>query len=398
MGNWLNTHARQGKVRTPRRAWAKCWRWDAGCSLATFASVIALSPAVSSASAVVELKLDAPPGCPSPLTIEQAIERLVQHAPATPLRVAATLVPLPGRWQLRAAFESGKRVVNGDTCMAVAEALIVIAALAIDPSGKLDASVFHDLERAQAAQQAPASALAEPLSGAEVPVQPGSTARSNATEPRGGPTPNLQTSPPRFAVTPLMFAVPNAIAIGGNAPAPNGDSAAGPRTDRARFGATLLMLAERGMLPDWSLGPSVAAHYGRRGLWAEFSAASLVPRFKSVGNGSAIGGQIGWFSAQLGGCTLPLEHLPLGGCLAAEFGDLLGRGEHVPHQQTAYAFVPAVLAAIVWRATIHNDFGLEARLGLAALGIRPRLGLEGYGPVFQPAPVSWRGVFGFSWR
>jgi hypothetical protein len=123
-----------------------------------------------------------------------------------------------------------------------------------------------------------------------------------------------------------------------------------------------------------------------------------MPRFASVGNGSATGGTISWFGAHAGGCALPIADVPLGGCLAAELGDLLGHGERVQHTRTAHAVIPAVSAGLVWRSPVRGDFAFDARLGFAVLGLRPKLGLQGYGLVFEPDPISWRAAIGFSWR
>jgi hypothetical protein len=343
---------------------------------------------------LLDLELDAPPGCPAPAMVERAIERLVQNPPAAPLHVSAHLVPLPDRWQLRASFESGTRMVDGDTCTAVAEALVVMVALAIDPTGKLDESVLHDLGSEPAP---PPGATASPASSAApATVQSAQPASSSLAAPASLPATEQQTkatppSAPWASATRNGFSLRGEVRVQGNVAGP-------PPRDPARIGASVSLITANGLLPDWSLGPSAGVHFGQRREWFELSATGLSPRFASVGNGSATGGNISWFGAQAGGCALPFANLPLGGCLAAELGDLLGRGERVQHSRMAHAFIPAASAGLVWRSHMRGDFSLDARFGFAVLGIRPKLGLQGYGLVFQPDPVSWRAAIGFSWR
>lgn len=124
-----------------------------------------LLSAMAGAAPVVDLQLEAPAGCPTHATITTAIERLVQHPPIAPVRVAAKLVETAGSWELRASLEGGERAVQGDSCVAVAEALVVIVALAVDPAGKLNVDVFQDLERADVSPDTspPASEVAPTL-------------------------------------------------------------------------------------------------------------------------------------------------------------------------------------------------------------------------------------------
>ena len=348
----LVVHCSYARRRASRRVWLL---WLA----------ILLLSAIAGAAPVVDLQLEAPAGCPTHATITTAIERLVQHPPIAPVRVAAKLVETAGSWELRVSLEGGERTVQGDSCVAVAEALVVIVALAVDPAGKLNVDVFQDLERADlspdtslpASQLAPTLVPSSPPSGSNSPGGSGAAWR----ELRAGSVPDQ------------------------------------PK-DRPQLGLSLLMLAETGLLPDGSLGLTASARYGGRKLWGEFSASGLMPRFAPTRQDETKGGRIGWFSGQLAGCTMPLSRLRLGGCIGAELGDLVGKGEHVAYPHTVHALVPALTAALVGRTKVHGDFGLEAKLGLAVPVLRPALGIDGYGWVFEPAWGSLRGSFGFSWR
>ncbi len=110
------------------------------------------------ASPWVELQLDAPPQCPRREAIESAVARLVPRPPAVPLHVTARFAPDGERWVLYLAFESGQRVVAGDTCMAVAQTLVIMLALAIDPTAALGSSALEDLVRSTQGVPAPQNA------------------------------------------------------------------------------------------------------------------------------------------------------------------------------------------------------------------------------------------------
>jgi hypothetical protein len=121
------------------------------------------------ASPLVELQLDAPPECPSKDSIEQTLARLVKRPPTAPLQVSARLASDAQRWVLVATLEGGQRVVGGDTCVAAAEALVVIMALAIDPANQVNPSALQDFEQANVGSAQPTrpptapTALAAPM-------------------------------------------------------------------------------------------------------------------------------------------------------------------------------------------------------------------------------------------
>ena len=122
-------------------------RWH-GTWAFTLALAMLLLCASLKASPWVDLQLEAPPECPSRELIEATVARLVPQPPAVPLRVSARFVADGDRWVLHMVFEGGQRVIAGDSCIAVAEALMAMMALAIDPTAALGASVFRDFEHA----------------------------------------------------------------------------------------------------------------------------------------------------------------------------------------------------------------------------------------------------------
>jgi len=316
------------------------------------------------ASPLVDLRLEAPAQCPSRDAIESTLARLVTRPPAEPLRVAARLMSDGNRWVLYASLENGQRVIAGDSCVAVAEALVVLVALAIEPTASLGAAVFQEFERTNlpaATQPAPTTAAAANVSNA--------TSRSNAT---------------------------SGVYEDGHSPS---GSVPKQHTERpARFGMSLLMLTEVGSLPSLSLGPSLVARYGTFATWGEVSLSALLPRFAATDADPNKGGRIGWFAAQVGVCAGFGHDLPIAGCLGVESGDLFGYGVNTAYSHVGYGFWSALTAGVLYRGELRRDWGLELRLGAAVPASRPEFGLEGYGSLFRPDPVSARVSAGIAWR
>jgi hypothetical protein len=267
-----------------------------------------------------------------------------------------------GRWVLFATLENGQRVIAGDSCVAVAEALVVIVALAIDPKAKLGAEAFQDFERANAA----------------TPAQPGAVAAatgSSGVAPGGGAWRRYEDAPKPHALVPQKH-----------------------QRSEDRWGLSLLMLSDAGTLPEWSLGPSLAARYGSFAVWGEVALSTLWPRFAATNADPRKGGRIGWFGAQVAACAGLGAGLPVAACAGFESGDLYGYGVNTAYKHVGYGFLPAFTAGAVYRGELRRDWGLELRLGSAIHASRPAFGLDGYGEVFRPSVVSLRGEVGFSWR
>jgi hypothetical protein len=319
------------------------------------------------AEPALELQLDAPVGCPGQLAILAAASRLAQKPPEAPLNARAKFTEEAGHWVLDVSLEQGQRRVTGDTCVAVAEALVVILALAVDPTAKLSVATFPELER-------PA---VEPPTIAPVP-------RSE-----------LRLQGPWTANPPTQVAYSGLAQDRMPQKAQSGGSVPSQPNEPARFGLSLSMLAETGALPSWSLGPSIAVRYGTRGTWGEVSINRLAPRWAPSTQDATKGGNISWSAAEVSGCFAPLY---LGGCLGAELGELVGTGRNVSHSQTAIALWPAVSATAVMHTQLRAELALEARLGFAIPALRPEFGLHGYGGFFHSDWVSLRAYLGFLWR
>lgn len=326
------------------------------------------------ASPLVQLQLEAPAQCPSRDAVEATLARLVTRPPAEPLRVAAQMMRDGDHWVLYVALESGQRVIAGDSCVAVAEALVVLVARVIEPTASLGAAAFQEFERANTpaptTQSAPAS---EPP-----PAEQNVSARDNASwrlyEDGLSPSGSMPPQGRRSVVEE-------------------------PHRERtARFGMSILMLTEVGSLPSWSIGPSLVARYGSFATWGEVSLSALLPRFAATDADPNEGGRIGWFAAHVGACAGLGHDLPLAGCLGVESGDLFGYGVNAADSHIGYGFWSALTAGALYRSALRRDWGLELRLGAAVPAFRPDFGLQGYGAFFRPGPISARASVGIDWR
>ena len=324
------------------------------------------------ASPLVELQLDAPAGCPSKDSIEQTLARLVQRPPTTPLRVNARLVPDAERWVLVAMLEGGQRVVGGDTCVAVAEALVVIVALAIDPTS-MNASALEDFEHANAANARP--------------TQPPTAAIVSAAPPTP-PAPPIAVAPSGGGGWRVYEAQAQA-----HASAPPWHP-----HEPDRLGMSVLLLGEVGSLPAASFGPSLWVRYGSPLRWGELSANGLYPRLKYENGSNSKGARFGLATLQLGGCVAPGYGWPVAGCVGAEIGDLIGRGVNTDTKVTQNTTWAAFTAGLVYRGKLRGDFGLELRLFAAVPLVRRDFDVQNSSLTFTPGTVALRGLVGASWR
>lgn len=346
--------------------------WQRGLRLVFAFLAIFLFCAALKASPLVELQLDAPTECPSKDSIEQTLARLVQRPPGMPLKVSARVALDGQRWVLVATLEGGQRVVGGDSCVAAAEALVVIMALAIDPASPVNAAALQDFERASAGNAQPPQPPA-PMAPA-APVQP--SAPITGSPSSGGDWRAVEAQAQARASAPLWH----------------------PKKPD-RWGTSWLLLGEWGALPKASLGTALFLRYGSPVRWGELSASALWPRFKAENNSTTRGARFGLVASQLSGCAAPGYGWPVAGCIGVEFGDLFGRGDGVDIPATGHAIWAALATGLVYRGELGSDFGLELRLGAAIPAFHPEFGVvNNGGSFFHPRPVSLRGMLGIAWR
>lgn len=327
------------------------------------------------ASPLVQLQLAAPAECPSKDSIEETLARLVQRPPAVPLEVNARLAPDGQRWVLVAMLSGGQRVVGGDSCIAVAEALVVIIALAIDPAGPVDPSALQEFEQANASLVPPAQPRPAP-SAVAAPKPRASAVAPSSTD--GGWRMAEAEAQARASATMWHPRKPD------------------------RLGLSASLLAEWGALPKATLGPTLFVRYGSPLRWGELSVGALYPRLEYEAASTTKGERLTLVQSQLGGCAAPGYEWPVAACVGAELGDLIGQGVKTDADETRHTLWSAFTAGVIYRAELGSDFGVELRLG-AAIPFRRRefvvkgpLGVST--ATFTPGFISGRGLVGISWR
>jgi hypothetical protein len=126
----------------PERPWHARWRLPA--ILAAAAAGVGLCPALaraSDAAALVALEWSAPEGCPDTAEVEREVDRLLADASAAGrpfLRARAEVRhEKSGLWRVELQTTGpqgpGFRTVTAESCQALADATVLILALAIDP-------------------------------------------------------------------------------------------------------------------------------------------------------------------------------------------------------------------------------------------------------------------------
>jgi hypothetical protein len=115
--------------------------------------LLATAPAMAQSGAPLVLDWAAPVGCPTASEVQSEVERLVGTALPSGRRlwVRATLVEdAARRWTLtlrtRVDNESGERVLSGNSCRAVADAVVLTLALTLNPELKLSESDASSVE------------------------------------------------------------------------------------------------------------------------------------------------------------------------------------------------------------------------------------------------------------
>lgn len=337
---------------------------------AAFLLVAVLSkPAAGSDGAGIELDLTAPPECPTRDAILGAIQRLVKSAPREPLRVRARIERQPTDWSLELALADGERHLRGTTCVELAQTLVAIVSLAVDPGAEATGVAFPN------DSDGPASA------GNEGTASP----PTSANAPDAVPQPQPRPAP--------------ALARADRQPAERDELAPSGSKTPPRWGASLLLFGATGTLPSPSIGLSILGRHRTGAFAAELAASGLLPRWAQAPDApSTVGGDIGWFALQAMASWYPFSGVELGGYIGAEGGELVGRGAGVELPATAFSPWLAALAGAVARAPLGEPLSFEARLGLAIPIWRPDFGLDDYGAFFTPAQVSGRAGLGVAWR
>lgn len=327
----------------------------------------------------VELEWDVLPGCPTREAVLGRVAALVRSVPPVPVRAAASVSEADGAFTLELAIDGGLRHVTGGTCSEVAEALVVILALAIDPAASVGDSESVD---------------------AQVPATDDDRQEPNAREPN-----TIIAPPPIRARVELRRGKPPASnpgdhpALAGSA-SPRATGAPAhewTRSTRFRIGAQFHALGEYGALPGPSAGISSAFRVAIPPGVLEFGGSYLLARSAHVPSVPSKGGDLSWGTGRVAGCLELTAGSGLHGCVGFEVGAIRGRGFGVQDERTAYALWTAPAVAVAYRYPRGQRFAAELRLECARPLNRPEFGIEPWGGLFRPRELSGRLYVGVGW-
>jgi hypothetical protein len=314
------------------------------------------NPSATAQGSRFELKLDAPPGCADGVETAAAIEQLVSApGPSQPLEVSARIVRQEESWSVSISWAEGRRLIRGDSCEAVTRALVAIVALAVDAS-------------------------AEPSSGSRAEAQ-----QSDLEVSSTSPVPSESMASPVRDRLPSKF---------GAATSESKSSSGAPA---AELGASLLALAESGMLPAASYGVAGRVRLSLRAWSAELGGSWLAPRWTQVEQiAERKGGHVSWMALEADGCRAFGRRAAA--CAGAELGELRGQGEGVTDEYDGTSLWFAGTIAGLGRLSLGRSFSAEARAVAAFPLYRPQFYIEPYGSLHRPSWVSGRLLVGIGFR
>ena len=324
----------------------------------------------------VELEWDAEGACPSREQVLAELAALVTRQPAHDVRARVQLRPVSGGYVGELNVGSGQRTLTGRTCREVADAAVVIVALAIDATA-------HQPERSETAK-AP-----------EGDAPKGDAPKGDAPE-SGAAKLGAQSQP--MAVSPRVATEKSAAARDPHRP----EREEAPTKDTQRT-MSVLSVALRGVvdvggLPKAAAGASLAGRVGNRWLVGELSATGFLPRSGQLASDSRFGADV-WLA--FGGaavCGAPLRTGGVLGCLGFELGVLSARGQGVDQPTSGASLWSALSAQARGRYALSRRVGVEATAGVAWPFTRPEFGLAGLGVVHRPALLCGRFSLGLDFR
>lgn len=289
----MATHSRQRMNASRLRVW-----WVTFFACAACVHVARAEPELALTWPVIE-------GCPQPAWIERRVgERLgrpLDDRAARSLHASAAIIPQGGGLTLALHVKQGERegvrAISGASCDELAEAAVLVIALAIDPNALARAEPEPDL----------ATSVAElPTARAPTPQE---------IKPSAAPTP-----PPQAAKSPRV-----------NEPA-------------LRFRGHAGLALDAGSLPTVGLGPLAAIGYQWGRYRAEITGLWLAPRASSGGQGRVTVSV--WAIAPTGCIDLVGRRAVLSTCAAVELGQAVGRGQQLEASLKAKAPHAAGSAAL----------------------------------------------------
>lgn len=306
-------------------------------ALAVAAALLAFGASRASSAAEAPLSWTAPAACPDEARVREALALSAgdEHAGAG----VSIVVEARGElWHAHVVMPSGERELTGETCEALAEAVVVIVSLANE-------------------ERAPAVVTPESVPPSPAPRQPD------------------------------------------RAPAAAPDVA--PATNRARWPARGLqlsaaLLGEVGLLPGPSAGPRLALGVSD-GRWAlELAGGLLVPRRAELAT-AAVSADIRWLGAELLVCRS--SRALLRWCGGGEIGELSGTGAGVDRPETAHGLWLAFVGMAALRAPLGTlPLSWEAGVAAASALRRPEFGFDEIGVLHRAGQLSGRAWLGLGWN
>ena len=325
-------------------------------ALATLAGLAASASASAEPAprpSAIALTWEAPAGCPSSDRILAETDRILAGSTVRtdpPIEARARVRQEGERWLLsletRRGTAAGSRQLEGESCTALGEAMIVILVLMIDP--------------------------------ALVPETP----------PRLEPEPVAQLPPP-----PPPPAAPLVVAR----PQPPAPPPAGCRWGRPAL--ALSALGDLGALPAPAAGGALAFGLRRCALGAEVSVHGLSPRTGEAELDAGAGGDL-WLLA--GGAAFSL-HADLGGLEVGargglEAGTMSGRGVGINNPDSGRALWLAAGAGATLALPLTARFAALLGVDLVVPLRRPRFVIDDLGAVHRAAAVTGRLALGLEVR
>jgi hypothetical protein len=306
-----------------------------------------------------DLAWSAPQGCPAAADVREAVERYVGRPLSTePIAARATVTrEKTERWRLslRTTFrgDTRERVIEGDSCGAVADAAALVLAFLIDPNS-VEAS----------APSVSPSLPSDRSTIASLPEAPVASARAEAPVFQPATKSPIVDSPPPTTPT--------------SQPAP-----ARRWTLRATAGA------DSSSLPSWTgfVGVDVARAFGRGSL--ELSGAYYAPRSREISQGR--GGTFDLLTLGARGCYAAFgPTFEVSPCVGAEYGTVRGTGFGVgdPGAGKGLWLAATMAGAARWRMT--PGLGTMAEVGITLPLVRPDYVIDNVGFVYRTDFVGLR--------
>lgn len=374
-------------------------------ALALLASWMAGPASAQLPDAVLDLRWDAPDGCPDVDAVRAAVGRLVRRPDAASAeRVVArgAVRPEASRFRLRLSTGEGdaaaERELTADGCQALADAAALILALMIDPGAGPPAVPPPDEPPPRepppaddpdpASSPPPAPGTAAPAVERAAPAERG----SELTPPREG-----AADPATRAAEPERRGAPDGrSALDEEEPAPwpaERDEVEPPDDDAPRrLRAGIGVLGDAGSLPGATPGVAIgaAARLGRFGLELE---GRLLPLRRARPGGRAdVRADLSLYTVGARACFAVVDagRVTLSPCAGLEVGRMRGESFGVSAPASGSAPWLALSAGAALSIRLRPRFGLRAVLEGLLPASTPPFVIDGVGVVHEASPFAGR--------